>query len=344
MNSGIIKKEDVGKLLHAARETYTVYAPLPHGDEVSFDRFDTDVEPALDYLALKTSAKKVFFPQCEVLCAYRGDQITEIPEDDAALLLFGIRPCDARAIALLDKLFGEFGGRTDTYYIEKRADAVIISRACAAPEDGCFCTSVGGDPSDTEGSDVMAYDVGDSLLLEAITEDGSAFLKTFDQFMAKPSEADYAEKDRRIAAAQQSLTKMDLTGLKEKLAAGFDSDVWDRIAEVCLGCAACTYQCPTCHCFDITDDRDGDAGRRIRTWDSCQFSLFTCHASGHNPRDAKHQRMRQRILHKFLYTVENVGETFCVGCGRCIRNCPVNLDLREALKRCLASDVEGKEE
>ncbi len=41
--------------------------------------------------------------------------------------------------------------------------------------------------------------------------------------------------------------------------------------------------------------------------------------------------MRQRILHKFLYTLDNVGETFCVGCGRCVRNCPVNLDIREQL-------------
>ena len=42
--------------------------------------------------------------------------------------------------------------------------------------------------------------------------------------------------------------------------------------------------------------------------------------------------MRQRVMHKFSYTVSNVGETFCVGCGRCISHCPVNIDIREILE------------
>jgi ferredoxin len=59
--------------------------------------------------------------------------------------------------------------------------------------------------------------------------------------------------------------------------------------------------------------------------------LFTLHASGHNPRPSKKERMRQRIMHKFSYTVENFDEIFCVGCGRCVRQCPVNLDIREMI-------------
>ena len=70
----------------------------------------------------------------------------------------------------------------------------------------------------------------------------------------------------------------------------------------------------------------------MRCWDSCQFPLFTLHASGHNPRPTYKERMRQRIMHKFNYCPENFEETFCVGCGRCIANCPVNLDIREVIK------------
>jgi ferredoxin len=41
--------------------------------------------------------------------------------------------------------------------------------------------------------------------------------------------------------------------------------------------------------------------------------------------------MRQRVMHKFLYTVDNFGKVFCVGCGRCVAKCPVNIDLRETI-------------
>jgi predicted aldo/keto reductase-like oxidoreductase len=61
------------------------------------------------------------------------------------------------------------------------------------------------------------------------------------------------------------------------------------------------------------------------------FPLFTLHASGHNPRVSGKERMRQRIMHKFNYFNTKNGQIACVGCGRCIRECPVNLDIREIL-------------
>jgi ferredoxin len=37
-------------------------------------------------------------------------------------------------------------------------------------------------------------------------------------------------------------------------------------------------------------------------------------------------------MHKFSYHPLNYEGLGCVGCGRCIDRCPVNLDIREALK------------
>ncbi len=65
---------------------------------------------------------------------------------------------------------------------------------------------------------------------------------------------------------------LDFSGVKEKMDAGFESPAWEAITRSCLGCGACTYVCPTCHCFDITDESHGDQGVRIRTWDACQYS------------------------------------------------------------------------
>ena len=65
--------------------------------------------------------------------------------------------------------------------------------------------------------------------------------------------------------------------------------------------------------------------------------LFTKHVSGHNPRESTRERMRQRIMHKFLYYVNIFGDSACGGCGRCVRAGPVNNDLREALRTLVAA-------
>jgi formate hydrogenlyase subunit 6/NADH:ubiquinone oxidoreductase subunit I len=67
--------------------------------------------------------------------------------------------------------------------------------------------------------------------------------------------------------------------------------------------------------------------RRVKFWDSCQFQTYSKHANNHNPRSHIYQRLRNRILHKFLYFQQNFNHFLCVGCGRCNLYCPMQLDL-----------------
>ena len=160
-------------------------------------------------------------------------------------------------------------------------------------------------------------------------------MQTYQAFFQPSTETHIAAKDTNAAQAAEMLHPFEIgemKGMKSKLDGIFEEEVWETITNNCLGCGACTYLCPTCHCFDITDEINGSGeGIRLRSWDSCQYSLFTKHASGHNPRVNKKQRMRQRIMHKFSYTVEKNEAIFCVGCGRCVHHCPVNLDIRDML-------------
>ena len=120
----------------------------------------------------------------------------------------------------------------------------------------------------------------------------------------------------------------------------FDHEIWERVSRKCLGCGACSYLCPTCYCFDLTDEKTSTGARKVRRWDCCMFPSFTLHASGHNPRPVNAPRVRQKLMHKFSYHTERHGLSSCVGCGRCVRSCPVNLDIRQLLGQLMAaSDV-----
>jgi len=98
---------------------------------------------------------------------------------------------------------------------------------------------------------------------------------------------------------------------------------WQEVADLCLTCGACTFACPTCTCFLVADEQHDGQGERATAWDSCQFSGYSRMTGGHNPRKTRSARVRNRMLDKFVFTVEKYGSTSCVGCGRCAIICPV---------------------
>jgi ferredoxin len=218
----------------------------------------------------------------------------------------------------------------DVYWRDKREKTVLIGLACNDPCPTCFCASVGCGPHSEQGLDLLLVDLGDQFLVKEITEKGAAF--TADLPEAGQAEADKAEELKQ--AAEDSMgdgVSMDKINSREVLEL-FDLPMWDRVHESCLNCGTCTFCCPTCHCFDIQDETQQEAGRRVRNWDYCMSWLFTVHGTGHNPRPTKKERVRQRFMHKFKYIpLKRDGEAGCVGCGRCVLLCPVNIDVREVV-------------
>lgn len=64
------------------------------------------------------------------------------------------------------------------------------------------------------------------------------------------------------------------------------------------------------------------------------FPNFTIHTTGHNPRGTKLMRVRQRFMHKLKYHQSKYDKgIMCVGCGRCVTSCPVNIDIREVCRQ-----------
>ena len=128
----------------------------------------------------------------------------------------------------------------------------------------------------------------------------------------------------------------DVSKLPETLKTMFDHPIWDEYAFKCLNCGTCSYICPTCHCFDINNKMRGTTGLKLRTWDSCMFGEYTLMAGGHQPRPGKKERVRNRFLHKLQYFNEKHDMSLCVGCGRCIAKCPVNMDITKFIRQVIA--------
>ena len=334
MTEKTIAHTDLDRFLDGLKEAGTVYVPAK--DEAGEVRLAeaSDVESvALAYRNFRMSPKAFFLPQSQTLLRFNEGRVEEpAPPDQGTSFLFGVRPCDARALLALDEVFLS-GDDEDPYYKRLRENTVVIALACERPVASCFCTSVGGGPGDGAGSDVLAVALEADLLLKAQTPRGEQLLSSVEDLLADAAPEAIQQAEELIRSAEDQIPSVKVDNSAELLREQYDSPIWEEAGRTCLGCGTCSYLCPTCHCFDITDEMRGKTGRRVRTWDCCAYPQFTLHASGHNPRPSAKERWRQRIMHKFRYAVENFGRLFCVGCGRCIRNCPVNMDLRRVLKR-----------
>jgi len=328
----LISYENLDRLLAQLRERGTVYAPATDAaGDVALLEWPQSGPVALEYNNFRQSLKVICLPQDQTLLHFRNGTWEEPRLADGEIFLFGVRPCDARAFVALDKVFLD-GELTDPYYASLRGKSTVITLACTRATSSCFCTSVGGGPGDGTGADVRAVNLETELLLTAQTSRGEELLSFAADLLAEPTPAAVEESVERIRCVEDQITPFKTDDIARRLRGAYDSPFWEAAGTKCLGCGACSFLCPTCYCFDITDEIRNGVGRRIRTWDSCAYPLFTLHGSGHNPRPTPKERWRQRIMHKFRYAVENYDTPFCVGCGRCIRNCPVSMDLRTALK------------
>lgn len=331
-SSKTLKKDRLERFLERLLEEREVFAPKRKGDSIVLEKLDSGGGVVMDYGNTKASPKFALFPQRETLFGYRaGKDRVEVevpPMKEKGQVLFGIRPCDARGLLLLDRVFG--GGCSDPYYTDKRAGTIVVSLGCVHPNPTCFCRAMGGGPCSPEGSDVLLLDLGERYLVRVESEKGAALVEA--AALEDADEGTLALSEEVEKQAEASMEPLVLRkDLKEHLDRIFEDPRWKDVAETCLGCGICTYLCPACHCFDLCDEGTGLSGERIRVWDSCQFPLFTQQASGFNPRPTVRERFRQRIMHKFSYLPETQGMPGCVGCGRCIIECPVNLDIREVV-------------
>jgi sulfhydrogenase subunit beta (sulfur reductase) len=324
-------------LLAAGRR---VVAPAGDGGLVLFRQVRSAGDVRLTGTAqARWSPKEFLFPRTETLMSYTFDadgiRLAQPPPDETEQVLFGVRPCDAAGLIRLDDVFLG-SGDADQLYAERRRRTAVVSLACAAARPECFCTAVGGAPDGTDGSDaqLLPLPAPHGYLLRALTPKGRELLGGPGPGWPVATEEDWAQARAQAQRVAAEIGRSPIAGdLPGQLMDAFGLPVWNMLAERCLGCGICAYVCPSCSCFDISDQASAYCGTRCRSWDTCTLAGFTRHASGHNPRPDQPSRYRQRVLHKFAYfPLEHDGRLMCVGCGRCVALCPVGMDIRSAVE------------
>lgn len=351
-------------LAHLA-ERARVVVPVKTEGVVQYEVWAPGSVVELDVLLAKQSPKEWVFPQCETYLKfkYRMEEpakeagegapgpgaadseavpIGAIPHetvdvdaqyDAPAQVIFGLRPCDARGFVQMDKVFGGYGGfYYDPFYNARREATTLLAVTCREPRSTCFCMAVGGRPDGQEGVDALFTQIAGGFVVEPLSEKGEAALDGFaalsDAGEAQVSEADEA----KLVAAQKVDVPFDVDQVKASLPQNIEGEGWHDLSMRCISCGTCTYVCPSCYCFNISDQIVETEGERYRTWDNCFNPNYTEETSGHNPRAQKSNRFRNRFSHKFWYYPVKYDSLLCSGCGRCIMHCPTRIDIREVLR------------
>jgi len=328
MSFKVIPKASLPAWVDQLCAEYRVAGPKPlHGQHI-FGQVTSYAELDLAYPTTVIPPKKYIFPQVEELLTYKTDGSelqASLPTEPTVVL--GVHTCDLHALHLLDRVFGQ--GYLDQHYTAHRENTILVSIECLQPcMPQSFCKSM-GTLTVTDGYDLHLTDLGESYAVDVGTKSGADLLARTKS--AREAKDEDVKRFNKVMSEKWPRFPLrldfDVSELPGLMSVSYDSKLWDELGERCLACGMCTNVCPTCYCFNVADEVDFtlSAGRRVRTWDSCQLDRFATVAGGHDFRKTRARRQRHRFFRKGKYQTDAFGLLGCVGCGRCAQACLVDI-------------------
>jgi len=335
MKARILDRRDVLKIVDLLkRQGYEVIAPFRGRGRDTF--FDTVSDENRERIELHLPnpyypPKRYVLPHIEpLLNAHSGNGGIRIQPtfDDPKRAIFGIRSCDVAGIYHLDRFYigREF---RDTYYERRRKNLFLVNMVCTDPGEDinreCFCMCADTGPASRDHFDMQLMDLGDEFMAVAGTARGEAL---FDDPIFRRGGEGHLKRRAEILNGVRShfknTTRSWFSAAVRQITQGTVLEkTWEEVGDRCLECGGCTYVCPACTCFTVSDRKvaPGEV-ERVRVWDSCALLGFTRMAGGHNPRRAVHDRRNRRFFRKLEHHfIERELSMACVGCGRCAAVC-----------------------
>ena len=333
MRARILHPQDLPKLLDRLRLDYQVFAPFSQrGGDTFFDQVTDENRDRIQihFANPRSAPKRFILPQLERLLVVENPESEcriEPTLDHTPRVIFGIRSCDLAAIGHLDRFYLGQAFR-DPYYAARREKLFLVNFVCTDPErdldDACFCVCTVTGPAARELFDLQLMDLGGEFLVLAGSPAGEAL---FSEPFFHHGTPEHLEKRQaildQIRGRFKATTSWFATTVRYISRSEVLEKTWEEIGQRCLECGGCTYVCPACTCFTVSDRRIGPHQiERVRLWDSCALYGFTRMAGGFNPRRAVHDRRNRRFFRKLAhYFIKRELTMACVGCGRCAAVC-----------------------
>ncbi|MFX1565280.1 MAG: 4Fe-4S dicluster domain-containing protein [Promethearchaeota archaeon] len=339
----LLKKSDLPAFVKKLSKILTIYGPVATRSQFKFDCITEGDQIRLDYDTTILPPKKYFYPPKQETFTFTRspkleihDTLQESPDkaewNGKQFLVFGIHSCDLAAISFHDAILTLI--YPDPYRAKRREKGIIFGLNCMTPCKDSFCLSAGTLTS-ADCADMMITPMREAFHFAVHTEIGHRLIEYAKDLFLKTQSAQEKEISKSLKDREARFPNpiQNFNKLPDQIDASYEREMWTRYGRRCFGCGSCTMVCPTCFCFDVHDEVDLNLrdGARVRTWDSCQLVDFALVAGDHNFRPTLPSRVRFRIYHKFRTEPEQINQIGCVGCGRCTRTCPADIDMTEIL-------------
>ncbi len=126
-----------------------VAAPVQVGDRLMYQALATAGQAVFDAdggppTRSRNSSSRATSRSSAIVSRARKSSSTRWSPEEREQIVIGARPCDAAALPILDHVFN--WDSEDDFYTARRERTTVVTLACAAHDEACFCTSVGLGP------------------------------------------------------------------------------------------------------------------------------------------------------------------------------------------------------
>ncbi len=256
-------------------------------------------------------------------------------------ILFGIHPCDIHGLLIMDRFYSQIFD--DPYYSQARADTLILAHSCW-PDEYCLCKSTHTHIVE-EGYDLFFTDLEDYYLVWIGSSQGDDLIRAkpefFDENLTDKDIQSFMDWGERRDKAFQ--TEINFAAMPDLMELKYTHPLWEKLGTACLACGSCTNVCPTCNCYNVTDNPVLNEEKSIitRQWDACTLESYSEVAGGENFREKRSDRLKLWYTHKLQAYVSKYGKPACVGCGRCLVTCPVDINVKTVGDALEGKDVDA---
>jgi sulfhydrogenase subunit beta (sulfur reductase) len=337
-----LKKENLFPFLESISKDSDLWAPVKkYGDRHVFQIVEDPSLIDLDYTRTLLPPRNFILPPKIDMFQVAGMDFEPNFSHVVKRIIFGIHPCDIHGLLIMDKFYTH--SYEDPYYLESRKNTVVLGHSCW-PDENCLCKSTNTHIVE-EGYDLFFTDLKEDYLVWIGSSQGDDLIRMKpDLFEEEITEKDIQsfiqrreDKEKAFQAEFNFTTMPDLMELK------YNDPLWEDLGMACLACGSCSNVCPTCNCYNVEDRPvlGKNCSNVSRCWDACTLDYYSGVAGGENFREKRSDRLKLWYTHKFQAYISKYGKPACVGCGRCVATCPVDINVLTVGKALDGSGVDS---